>query len=43
MEKENQLTRQEKIELLKKAVGENTCFLCHRNMHLFLREGEKIT
>lgn len=43
MEKENQLIRQEKIDLLKKAIGENTCFLCHRHMLLYLREGEKIT
>ena len=40
--KTGRLTRQEKIELLKKAIGENTCFFCHRYIS-FMREGEKIT
>lgn len=37
---QNHLVRQEKIELLKRAIGENICFLCHRTL-FFMREGEK--
>ena len=39
---QNHLVRQEKIELLKKAIGENVCFLCHQAL-FFVREGEKIS
>ena len=42
MEENLILTRQAKKDLLKKAIRENTCFLCHRNLYLFMREGEKV-
>ncbi|RHZ37750.1 hypothetical protein [endosymbiont GvMRE of Glomus versiforme] len=42
MEKESQLIRQEKIELLKKAIGKETCFLCFRHVFLYsLKEGRE--
>lgn len=42
MKENSNLTRQEKTELLKKAIGEKTCFLCFRDVFLYSsREGKE--